>query len=76
MNAPMLSISGATPESIAALSSAVLAVLASGAEQKTLRVALEVLAKGVQAPSNTSITGCTFLCEPEPPQPVAKRARK
>lgn len=65
MNAPMLSIGGPTAEAVEVLGQVVLAVLGSGAEQKTLRMALEVLSKGVSAPTNTSISGCTFYNRPD-----------
>ncbi len=50
---------GAAPEAVSELRQAINDILASGAEQKTLRAALEVLGKGVSV-NGTTIHDCIF----------------
>ena len=57
----MLHIGGVSPESVKELRAAINDILASGAEQKTLRAALLTLSKGCQVNvENTTVSNCNF----------------
>lgn len=56
-----ISIGGVSPESVRELREAINDILKSGAEQKTLRAALEALSQGVRVEANNMrIDSCRF----------------
>ncbi len=56
----MINISGISQEDIRQLQHTILSILEAKADQKTIQLALKVLEKGVQAPSHTTISNCSF----------------
>ena len=64
-------IGGTTPEAVRELRSAIHDILQSGAEQKTLRAALEALSNGVRTTvKGAHISDCSFMIDP--PKPLVK----
>jgi hypothetical protein len=51
---------GVSKETVAELNNAIFNILTSGAEQKTLRKALDVLGRACRI-ENTMISGCSFV---------------
>jgi hypothetical protein len=67
---------GNAPGNTEVLTTSILSILEARADQKTIRVALGVLAQGVKAPSNTTVQNCVITSAPIPeakpdPEPVA-----
>lgn len=56
--APMISVSGPSPESVKAVREAIVRILEARADQETIRTALATLSASLSAP--ISITNCNF----------------
>ena len=55
----VLVVESTSPESVEAVGLIVMAIITAACDEKTKRVALEVLSKGIQ-PVSTSINNCNF----------------
>jgi hypothetical protein len=62
---------GASEQTVNVVGGAILAILKSDADQKTIRAALTVLTKACQV-SNVSISDCQFTVEAEPVVPAQR----